>query len=202
MSPNDDSVTSVTLLGRVSARPTDEAAWDAFVKQYSPRITRWAQQWGLQPNDAQDLTQNVLLQLAQQMQRFVYQPTGRFRAWLKTVAYRAWADFLERRRRQETGSGDSAVLQLLASVEAKEAFLRDLEEEFDNELLRHAVKLVKERVDARTWEAYRLMTLERLSGADTAERLQIKVGTVFVAKSRVQQMLIDEVRRLEGDFES
>ncbi len=202
MSQTDESITSVTLLGKLGSQPTDEAAWDAFVKRYSPRITSWAQRWGLQPNDAQDLTQNVLLQLAQQMKRFVYRPTGKFRSWLKTVSYRAWADFLERRRREEAGSGDSAVLKLLDSLQAKEAFLLDLEEEFDNELLRFAVRRVKQRVDSHTWEAYRLMTMEGLSGSDIAERLQIKVGTVFVAKSRVQRMLLEEVRRLEADSES
>jgi predicted DNA-binding protein (UPF0251 family) len=57
---------------------------------------------------------------------------------------------------------------------------------------------VQLRVQPHTWEAFRLTAQEGLSGAEAAGRLGIKVATVFVARNKVQNMLRDEVRRLEG----
>jgi RNA polymerase sigma-70 factor (ECF subfamily) len=57
---------------------------------------------------------------------------------------------------------------------------------------------VQGRVEPHTWEAFRLTALEGLSGAEAAGRLRLKVATVYKAKSKVQQMLQEEVARLEG----
>jgi RNA polymerase sigma-70 factor (ECF subfamily) len=54
-------------------------------------------------------------------------------------------------------------------------------------------------VAPHTWEAFRLTTAEALSGAAAAERLGLKVATVFKAKSKVQQMLREEVEKLRPD---
>src|SRR5262249_7646000 len=177
--------------------PTDQAAWDEFVERYGRKIYAWCRQWGLQEADAEDVTQNVLVDLARQMRTFTYQPSGSFRGWLHTVAYRAWCDLLESRKPAATGPGDTGVLQLLYSVEARDDLLKHLAEEADRELLDEAMKRVQPRVEPRTWEAFRLTALERLSGAAAAEKLGMQVAAVFKAKNRVQKMLQAEVEQLE-----
>lgn len=193
-----ESVTSLSLLERLRLQPADQPAWKEFTLRYGRKVRAWCRRWGLQEADADDVTQNVLADLARQMSRFEYQPGGRFRAWLKTVAYRAWCDYLERRR-PDTGAGDSAVLHLLESVAAREDFLTHLEAECDRELLDEAVRRVRARVQFHTWEAFRLLTQEGLSGAEAGERLGMKPGTVFVAKCKVQKMLQETIRELEQD---
>src|SRR5262245_40923759 len=89
------SETSPTLLGRLRQTPADPAAWNAFVLRYGPRIYRWCRSWHLQEPDAQDVTQNVLVQLVTTMQTFTYRETGSFRGWLKTVTYHAWTKYLK-----------------------------------------------------------------------------------------------------------
>lgn len=189
--------TSLTLLGRLRDSPADEAAWSEFVARYGPHVAAWCRQWGLQEADAQDVAQDVLLALVKQMGSFVYRQGGKFRAWLKTVAYRTWCDLLERRGRPGGGSGDSAVLQLLHSVPAREDFLARLDEAHSRELLGLAMTAVRRRVQPQTWEAFRLLTLERLPGARVAELLGMKPGTVFVASCRVEKLLREELGRLE-----
>jgi RNA polymerase sigma factor (sigma-70 family) len=198
MADPSDSMTSPTLLGRLRDAPTDQAAWGQFVERYGRKIYAWCRQWQLQEADAEDVTQNVLVDLARQMRSFTYQPSGSFRSWLRTVAYRAWCDFLEGRKPAATGTGDSAVLQRLHSVEAREDLLKQLAEEADRELLDEAMKRVQPRVEPHTWEAFRLTTLERLPGAEAAERLGMQVTAVFKAKNRVQKMLEKEVEKLEA----
>src|SRR5437016_105144 len=110
------SETRVTLLHRLRREPGNERAWGEFVEHYGGRVLAWCRAWGLQDADAHDVAQDILLQLAVQMRDFAYDPQRSFHAWLKTVARRAWAAFLERGKRPGRGSGDSRVLEQLSSV--------------------------------------------------------------------------------------
>jgi RNA polymerase sigma-70 factor (ECF subfamily) len=190
--------TSPTLLGRLARVPTDHAAWGEFAERYGRKIYGWCRRWQLQVADAEDVTQQVLLKLAQKMHAFSYDPSQSFRAWLKTVTHHAWRDFVEARHRPGAGSGDTSVLEVLHSVEARDGLVNDLDEEFTRDLLEEAMARVRLRVQPHTWEAFHLLAIENLSGAEVSAQLNMKVATVFVARSKVQKMLKEEVRRLEG----
>jgi RNA polymerase sigma factor (sigma-70 family) len=198
MPGNRDSRTRVTLLGRLRSDPTDARNWAEFVDHYGPRLLGWCRAWGLQDADAQDVTQTVLLKLATKLRDFAYDPGRSFRAWLKTVAQHAWLDFLDARKRAGQGTGDTQMLGRLQSVEARDDLLGRLEEAFDQELLAAAVARVRSRVAPQTWEAFRLTAQEGLPGAEAAMRIGMQAAQVYVAKRRVQKMLQDEVRALEG----
>jgi RNA polymerase sigma-70 factor (ECF subfamily) len=190
--------TSPTLLGRLGRVPTDQAAWAEFAERYGRKIYGWTRRWNLQEADAEDLTQQVLLKLAQKMQTFSYDPAKSFRAWLKTVTHHAWRDFVESRARPGAGTGDTRTLEHLHTIQAGETLADELDEEFARELLDEAMARVRLRVQPHTWQAFHLLAVEGRSGAEAAEQLGMKVATVFVARSKVQKMLQAEVRRLEG----
>jgi RNA polymerase sigma-70 factor (ECF subfamily) len=167
------------------------------VKRYGRQILQWCRQWRLQEADAEDVTQIVLAKLAQKLADFQYDPSRRFRGWLKTLAYHALSDYLEARRRPGEGSGGDDVAQVLDSLAARDDLVRQLTEEFDRELLEEAMRRVQLRVPAHHWEVFRLTALENLSGAEVADRLGMKVATVFTTRSKVQKQVQEEVRRLE-----
>jgi RNA polymerase sigma-70 factor (ECF subfamily) len=198
MDSASEARTSTSLLGRLRNAPTDQAAWAEFVERYGPKIYGWCRQWKLQEADARDATQDVLARLAEKMCTFAYDPAGSFRGWLRTLTQHACADLLENRKRPGTGSGDSRVLELLESVAAREDLVKHLDEVFDRELLEEAMARVRLRVEPRTWEAFRLLALERYSGAQAAAALGMKVATALVAKSKVQKLVRAELRKLEG----
>ena len=103
-----DSETRVTLLGRLQRDPTNQTAWGEFVEHYGRRVYDWCRKWKLQDADAEDVTQTVLLKLADKMKTFAYDPQRSFRGWLKTVAHHAWVDYQESRGRaysQSRGTG-------------------------------------------------------------------------------------------------
>jgi RNA polymerase sigma-70 factor (ECF subfamily) len=195
----DDAQTSPTLLGRLGQEPTNQAAWEEFVERYGRRIYAWCRQWGLQDADAQDVTQMVLTRLAQRLRTFAYDSSGSFRGWLRTLTHHAWCDFVAARERPGRGSGDSAVESCLHTVEARADLLAVLEEAFDRELFDEASARVRLRVSPRIWDAFRLTALEGQSGAEAAAQLGMQIAAVFKAKSRVQRLLQEEVRKLEGD---
>src|SRR5437899_6570468 len=90
------SLTSPTLLGRLRHAPTDQEAWSEFVDRYGPKIYAWCRQWGLQEADAEDVTQAVLLRLAERMRDFAYDVGKSFRGWLRTLTHHALSDFAVR----------------------------------------------------------------------------------------------------------
>ena len=191
-----ESLTSATLLGRLRQVPMDQAAWAEFTERYGRKIYGWCRQWNLQAADAEDVTQIVLLKLAAKMQTFLYDPAKSFRAWLKTVTRNAWNDYWAGSTRVAATGGSQAV-ELLQTVEAREDLVRRLDDEFDRELLEEATARVRLRVRPRTWEAFERTALQGQSGAEAAKELGMKVATVFVAKSKVQAMLQEELRKLD-----
>jgi RNA polymerase sigma-70 factor (ECF subfamily) len=191
--------TSVTLLGRLRQDPTDQAAWDEFVERYGRHIYRWCRDWKLQDADAEDVTQEILVKLARKLRDFAYDPSRSFRGWLKTVAHHAWRDFVDDHRRAQAVAGDRQLQELIQTLEAREDLVQKLEEAFDHELLEAAKVRVRLRVAPHTWEAFRLVALEGLPAAEVAARVGLQVAMVYVAKSKVQKMLQEEIRNLEGD---
>ncbi|OAI50315.1 hypothetical protein AYO44_17855 [Planctomycetaceae bacterium SCGC AG-212-F19] len=193
MQPGAETSTSPTLLGRLQQDAADQEAWRLFVRRYGPRIYHWCRRWNLQEADAQDVTQNVLLKLVTKLRRFRYDPARSFRGWLRTVTHHALSDFLEEGRKD----GAASLLAQEAPA-ARASLVQCLEEEFDQELLEEAMARLRLRIAPNKWEAFRLTAFEGLSGKEAAARLNMKVATVFTAKSKVQKLLQEEMQRLDN----
>jgi RNA polymerase sigma-70 factor (ECF subfamily) len=189
--------TRITLLTQLRQDPFDQAGWEEFVERYGRHIYRWCRQWKLQDADAEDMTQNILVKLTQKLRTFSHEPSRSFRGWLKTVAHHAWRDFADSRCHAQPAAGDSQVQARMRTLEAREDLARQLEETFDLELLEAAKERVRLRVAPRTWEAFRLLAFEGLPVAEVAARVHLQVAMVYVAKSKVQKMLQEEIGKLE-----
>jgi RNA polymerase sigma-70 factor (ECF subfamily) len=200
LTDNPLPTTRVTLLSQLRQAPSDQAGWDEFVERYGRHIYRWCRQWKLQHADAEDVTQTILVKLTQKLRAFAYDPSRSFRGWLKTVAHHTWRDFEDSRRHARhawPAAGDSQVQELMLTLEAREDLAQKLEAAFDLELLEAAKVRVRLRVAPQTWEAFRLMALEGRPVAEVAARVHLQVAMVYVAKSKVQKMLQEEIGKLE-----
>jgi RNA polymerase sigma-70 factor (ECF subfamily) len=191
-----DSGTNVSLILKVVRSPADQAAWSEFVDRYGPKVLAWCRGWGLQQADAEDVTQVVLVKLVVQMNRFSYDPSRSFRGWLRRLASNAWHDWLA--QRVTPGEGGSEVNTLLGSIAAREDLVRRLEAEFDLEVLGEAMHRVRERVDPKTWEAFRLIAEDGLPATAVAARLGTNVAGAYKSKSNVLKMIKEEVQLLEA----
>jgi len=196
MSTRLEDQTNPTLLGRLRRMPSDPEAWRQFVDRYGPRILMWCRHWGLQPADASDVMQAVLLKLLGALQTFEYDPSRSFRAWLKTLTQHAWLDTVRSVRRQSTG--DEALLRQLDSIAARDDLVQQLEQTYERELLELAMQRVQLQVLPKTWEAFQRTVLEGQPPASVAAALQTTLANVYKSRSNVQKRLADEVRYLEG----
>jgi RNA polymerase sigma factor (sigma-70 family) len=196
MSVPDELPTSATLLRRLRD-PADREAWAAFAESYGQRIYAWCRRWELQEADAEDVTQSLLVKIPTKMRSFQYDPkVGAFRAWLKTVVKHALSDFI--RGQARPGKTGFAKLE---SIEAEQDLIQELNDRFDRELLEEAMARIEIRVSRPTWDAFRLTAMELQPGKEVAKLLKIPVAHVYVYKQRVQEMLKEEIRKLEGNPE-
>jgi RNA polymerase sigma-70 factor, ECF subfamily len=84
--------TSLSLLERLR-RPDDQEAWARFVRLYVPLLLHWAGRHGLQPADAADLTQEVLVRLTGLLPSYQRGEGQTFRGWLLRVTQNQCHDF-------------------------------------------------------------------------------------------------------------
>ena len=189
--------TSAMLLARLGTGTENSDAWARFVVLYGPHILRWCRNYGLQDSDAQDVAQEVLLQISKQIGQFRYDPSKRFRGWLRAVVHSSWYAWISRSREWHHGHGDDAIYERLEAEAARDDLAARIDAEYDRELFEMACESVRRRIEPQSWEAFRLLAIEGLSGREVAERLGMKPNTSFVARFRVQRMIQEEIERLD-----
>lgn len=193
----DSPTTRPSLLLRL--RDTQDAlAWCDFVQIYSPLIHRFGLRHGLQDADAADVTQEVLRCVAEAIGHWEYDPrAGKFRSWLFTITRNQLLNSLQRRRRQPRATGDTAMQGVLdnlpASADEAESFW---DEEYERQLFRWAAEQVRMQFSELHWQAFWRTAVEQENAARVAEDLQLSVGAVYVAKSRVLALLREKIQEL------
>jgi RNA polymerase sigma factor (sigma-70 family) len=183
---NASPSTQASLLVRI-CNAADAAAWAQFVEIYAPLIYGHARKSGFQDADAADLTQEVLRTVARTVGRLDYDPErGSFRGWLFTIVRNLERNYLIQRKRQlkaRGATGMQALLEAQAAPEAEDA--RCWEEEHKQRLFTWAAEKVRAQVKPSSWDAFWQTAVEGKDHAEVARALQISVGAVYVAKSRV-----------------
>ena len=59
---------------------------------------------------------------------------------------------------------------------------------------------VRQRVNPQTWQAFQLLVNESKSGAEVTELTGLSRGSVYMAKARVQKMVMQELQELDPEF--
>jgi len=178
---------------------TDIEAWDEFVSIYEPLVYRLALRQGFQHADAQEIVQEVMLAVSQAVDRWEPDPQlGRFRDWLFRIARNLMINFMTRRKHRQLGTGTSAMVKLLhqqCDPACNESAVFDLE--YRREVFQWAAAQVQGEVQANTWEAFWLSSVDRLPIKEVAKQLDITAGSVYIARSRVMAKLRQRAARFD-----
>ena len=165
----------------------DVQAWDEFTAIYQPLVYRLARVKGFQHADAQELVQEVMLAVSRAVAR--WQPDaerGRFRDWLFTISRNLMINFLTRQKHRPLGGGDSGIEQLLhaqCDPACEQSKLYDLE--YQREVFRLVAVKVRKEVNEKAWQAFWRSSVENQAIEAVASQLEMSVGAVYIARSRI-----------------
>lgn len=179
----------------------DDEAWRQFVAIYSPAIQRFAKKRGLQDADAADVQQTVLAAVSDGLARSNYDPAkGPFRGWLFGVVRHHLARFRNQEQRIEHGGGDTAAVQRLqAEPDRDDADSALWDRECKRQQFLWAAERVREQVEPASWQAFWQTAVENRPAAEVAQELNMRLGAVYTAKSRVLARIKTEIRTLTDD---
>jgi RNA polymerase sigma-70 factor (ECF subfamily) len=170
--------------------PGDQEAWLRFVRLYTPLLYHWARRVGLAEHDAEDLVQDVFELLLRKLPEFRYEQGGSFRNWLRVVALNKWR---ERCRRPAIAGALGDGLNQVAAPDETGAFE---EAEYRQHLVQRALQLIEPEFSATAWHAFQAHVVAGRDAAEVAAALDIRIGTVYAAKSRVLTRLRQELQGL------
>ncbi|QDU30660.1 RNA polymerase sigma factor RpoE [Anatilimnocola aggregata] len=189
-----DSNTSSSLLRRVQGN--DPQAWLCLTQLYAPIVYSWARQTGLQEADAADVMQETFRVLVARVGAFRNSEPGEtFRGWLWTITRNKIRDHFRELTGRPPAVGGTNQRLLLQDVPVKppdETALGGVsvsESYLSGQLLR----TVQAEFEPRTWQAFWQVVVEDRRPADVANDLQLSIGSVYMAKSRVLKRLRQEL---------
>ena len=194
--------TSETLIAKV-CDPDDRVAWERFEQLYRPIIFRIARRRGLQHNDAMDLVQQVLLSVANAVSSYQKRGSGpSFRRWLSIVIRNAILKSVQRTP-QDRAKGGSKILDVLGDVPSPDPGIESLiETEYQRELYLRASAIARRSVSEPVWLAFEWTVLQERPIEQVARLLNLSVGSVYAARSRVVRRLRDQILLLEDRGDS
>ena len=174
--------TRVSLIRRLADR-NDAEAWAYFEAHYQQPVYRFARSHGLQPDDALDVVQEVLIAVHKSAAN--WSPSGRvgsFRAWLAEAARRVTMQITMQRARIGRGLGGSGFA---IEVEGRAQESQASAEDERRWIFYCAAAIVQKEVKPQHWMAFWLTAVEGKSAEQVSDQLSMKSGTVYSAKCRV-----------------
>lgn len=200
-SSDGPTITSTSLIQRIQLR--DDVAWGRFVDLYGPLIWGWCRGSGLEPSDAEDVSQEVFSSVARAIGG--YERTGSFRGWLWQVTRNKVLDQHRARQRAPRGTGGSDFANWLSEIPETPPE-ESANSQCGDPLVAGALEQIRQEFEEGTWQAFVRMVFDRQpavevarelgwAGADDADALR-GAKRVRQAKFRVLKRLRDEFGEL------
>jgi RNA polymerase sigma factor (sigma-70 family) len=208
--PGSDSLlpTRESLLFRLQDW-RDEAGWREFFESYWRLIYNVARQAGLADSDAQEVVQNTFIYLVRRMPNFHYdRRQGSFKGWLREVT-RSRIQVYWRRQKADRLHGASSLFDAdLESNEAgggpdrpPDALDAIWQREWEEHLIELAFQRLRSKASGQQLLIFRLATFNHLALKQVAEKLEVSLGQVYLARHRVAKLFKAEIQRLRRETE-
>ncbi len=151
---------------------------------------------GIREEYAPDIVQDVFATVARSINTFERKrEDGSFRAWLATITRSRVHDFLRKEQRHQPAVGGTEAFVQLNNV-AQDLEVSISVEAIESPLARRAMEILRTEFEEVTWKAFYMTTVESLSPAITAERLEISLASVYQARTRVLRKLRQRLSEL------
>jgi RNA polymerase sigma-70 factor (ECF subfamily) len=159
----------------------DVEAYGVLVERYSERMLRYARRFLLNPEDSQDLVQDVFIKVYENIRSF--DPSRRFSPWIYRIAHNEFVNAIRKRKREPLSYFDLDTL--FPHPIAKETADRDASEQETRRALEKSLAVL----DPKYREPLVLYYFEEMSYQEIADVLRIPVATVGVRLNRGKALL-------------
>jgi RNA polymerase sigma-70 factor (ECF subfamily) len=186
--------TSRSLLERL--KENRAPAWRDLVHLYSPLILYWARRAGLPERECPDVVQEVFRSVVANIHAFRKASAAEtFRGWLRTITRNKVNDFFRKRDAVDDAiGGTEARMRLQQSADVDDDLVGDPDAlAADHALFTRAIELIREEFQPQTWQAFWLTVVEGQPATEVARELNMRPGTIRVAKSRVLKRLREQL---------
>lgn len=202
MKPDAARLTRETLLVRVR-RQHDEAAWAEFVHYYRGYAHSIALRMGVGHHDAEEVVQDVMLQLWKKLPEFQYDShRGRFRGWLSTVVSNRVKNLFRRKAHEADRLPPSQQEEVKGNLHAALPLTPEeiAEQEWVNYITKMAWERIQDELGANEKNAFEMIS-QGQQVAEVADKLGIAESSVYVYKKRVLDRLRHEIAQLNEELD-
>lgn len=193
--------TRQSLLGRLR-NLEDHDSWREFFDMYSRLLYGVARKAGLDHEDADDVVQTTVLEVADKFRSgaFSYREGGSFKGWLLTLARWRVRDQLRKRRERQFAPVEdkTRVLENLADDSAVEKMSDCWDAEWEKNILQTAREAVKKRVSVKNFQIYDLLVVKEWPKDQVMKTLGVGPAHMYVAKHRVTQQVKKELEHMRS----
>jgi RNA polymerase sigma-70 factor (ECF subfamily) len=180
----------------------DEARSEAmrrFCARYQSPILNWCLRKGLQPADADDVTQTILIKVFEKLPEHEHDPErGSFRSWLGRVVSNAIIDHFRARQRHpaDYGYGGKGITAL-TEEDSLFAVAGDLETDMQADA-EEGMRRARTQVAQAHWDAFERSTVGGQSAQQVAKELGISVANVYRYRRRALVAIRAEVAKIQN----
>ena len=161
----------------------DDAAFTTLVTRFQPAVFRWALIFARDPDEAEDITQEVFVRTHRQIGN--YRSDGPLEAWLYRITRRAATQMRRTRKRR----GRLALTPAARPV--RDVYTTDPGGRVDRERAATVIRELFAELPQRQREIFDLVDLQGLSPGEAAERTGIKPVSVRASLFKARRAIRD-----------
>ena len=177
----------------------DNKDWEDFTKHFRPFIVSIIIKMRVNISDHDDLVQDILIKLHENLKTYMKEK-GRFHSWLATVIRNTVKNFLNKQSRLlEKNEKYADALKTFNSYSDSEVD-KTIQTEWKSYLITKALNRLEEVVSENVLTCFKL-TLDKVPVEEIAERLNIKVETVYITRNRMKARMQIELKELMNELE-
>ena len=196
---NEMIPTRQSLLSRLK-HWDDEDSWKLFFDTYWRLIYRTALRAGLSDTEAQDVVQETVISVCRKIPGFEYRSSGgSFKAWLMQLT--RWRITDQLRLRPPVADRGSCPDEIPEEPDTHFPNPATWEEDWEHNLMDVAIERVKLKVDSKLYQVFDLYVFREWPVTKIAKAFGMKPGYIYTAKSRISNLIKQEVDQLREEAE-
>jgi RNA polymerase sigma-70 factor (ECF subfamily) len=164
----------------------DDSAFTTIVTRFQPAVFRWALMFAVDPDEAEDITQEVFVQTHRQLGQ--YRSDGSLEAWLYRITRRAATQLRRKTKRRGRLALSPAARPL------RDVYTTDPGGRVDRERAASIIRELFSALPQRQREIFDLVDLQGLSPAEATARTGMKPvsarANLFKARQAIRESLL------------